>query len=298
MLEGIIPSLPTPFDLEGQVDLPSLRSLVNYLIEKGVHGLGTLALASESYKLTETERGLVMRTVISETRGRVPVVVASDHTGTYGAVQRSREAQELGADAVMVLPPYFIRPDADGLYQHYAAISTGISMPIVVQDSPGLTGVSMSAPFLVRLSEELEHIHYVKVEEQSAGPKISALVQSASERLRVLSGWGGLTILDSLQRGASGCMPGADFAPALLRVYQCFKSGDTAAARDLFASLLPLLAFAAQSLDALIIVAKKILVREGVIANALVRQPAGRFDQFHEAELQALLERSKAFLYL
>jgi 2-keto-3-deoxy-L-arabinonate dehydratase len=293
MLEGIIPSLPTPFDPEGQVDLPSLRSLVNYLIGKGVHGLGTLALASESYKLTETERGLVMRTVISEARGRVPVVVATDHPGTYGAVQRSQEAQELGADAVMVLPPYFIKPDAEGLYQHYAAISSGISISIVVQDSPGLTGVQMSAPLLISLSQELEHIRYVKVEEQSAGAKITALAQTASERLRVLSGWGGLTILDSLRRGAAGCMPGADFAPALLQVYQSFKSGDVAEARELFASLLPLLTFAAQSLDALIIVAKKILVREGVIANALVRQPAARFDQFHESELQALLERSK-----
>lgn len=291
MLKGIIPILPTPFDREGELDEGSLRNLVNYLVEEGVHGLGTLALASESYKLTETERGRVVRVVVDATNGRVPVVVGADHTGTYGAVQRSKEAQALGADAVMVLPPYFVRPDREGLYRHYAAISAAVDIPVVVQDSPGLTGVQMSAAFLAKMAAELEHIRYVKVEGLPAGPKISAVVQAAGEGLKVLSGWGGLTILDALRRGAIGCMPGADFAPTLVQVYEAFVAGDVQEAVTRFEGILPLLNFAAQSLDTFVLVTKEILARRGIITTAIVREPCMSFDQVYRAELEELLER-------
>lgn len=290
MLKGIIPILPTPFNQDGELDVGGLRNLVDYLIEKGVHGLGTLALASESYKLTEAERGRVVRTVVTAADGRVPVVVGSDHTGTYGAVQRSREAQALGAEAIMVLPPYFVRPDRDGLYRHYAAISTAVDVPVVVQDSPGLTGVQMSASFLVRMATELERIRYVKIEGLPAGLKISAVVRAAGDKLGVMCGWGGLTILDALRRGAIGCMPGADLAPMLVRVYEAFVAGHIEEAAVHFEGILPLLTFAAQSLDTFVIVAKEILARQGIIATATVREPCMKFDQVYRAELEELLK--------
>jgi 2-keto-3-deoxy-L-arabinonate dehydratase len=298
MLSGIIPILPTPFDNQGEVDLISLRNLVDFLIDRGVHGLGTLALGSESYKLTDTERGQIIRTVIAAARRQVPVVVGADHTGTTGAIQRCKESEALGADAVMVLPPYFIKPDQAGLFGHYAALSRAVSIPLIVQDTPGLTGLPMPISFLYKLASELERVEYVKIEEQASGPKISAVVREAGEQLKVLSGWGGLTILDSLRRGAIGCMPGADFAPSLVQVYKSFQAGDISRANGHFTAILPLMNFAAQSLDMLVIIAKVILFQQGVISSPYVRQPAIGLDEIYQTEFQELFGQTSAAMHL
>src|SRR5262245_15527096 len=103
-LQGVVPILVTPFDDKGRIDEDSLASLVEFNIEAGVHGLG-VALGSEMFKLTEAERALVTRRVIETARARVPIVINTGASGTDLAVGYSRSAEEIGADALMIMPP-------------------------------------------------------------------------------------------------------------------------------------------------------------------------------------------------
>ena len=110
--EGIFPIVLTPFDEYCEVDESSQIALVRYLIESGANGIAIFGNASEGYALSEGEKASLMKLIIREVRGRVPVFVSTGHTGTHVAVQLSKAAQDAGADGLMILPPYFLKPTA------------------------------------------------------------------------------------------------------------------------------------------------------------------------------------------
>src|SRR4051812_38261688 len=119
-LEGVYPILNTTFHDDGSLDLASQARLVEHLLEAGAHGLGLFGNASEGYALNASERQQILKVVRKEVNGRIPLVVSSGHTGTDIAVELSREAEDQGADALMVLPPFFLKTDGDGLLFYYA----------------------------------------------------------------------------------------------------------------------------------------------------------------------------------
>ena len=121
-------------------------------------------MRAKGYALTGTERSTILKLVVKEVNGRVPLVVSSGHTGTDAAVELSKEAEALGADALMVMPPYFLRTDADGLMYYFDAISRAVHIPIMVQDAPLMTQVAMPAALLARMGREIENVKYAKVE--------------------------------------------------------------------------------------------------------------------------------------
>lgn len=273
-LAGCIPIVCTPFHDDGQLDENSLRREVEYLITNGVHGLAALAIASEGYKLNDAERERVTRTVVEAAAGRVPVVIGADYSGTDVAVERARAAEEIGADAIMVLPPYFIKPDGDNLYRYYKRLAEAVSIPIIVQDAPQLTGVTMSAPFLAQLNREYPTISHAKLEGTPSGPKTSEILRLTAGKMGVLAGWGGLSFWDGLQRGACGCMPAPNFGPALATVYNLYRVGKQDEALVVFNNLVPFINWSMQSVDLSVWAAKEAFRRMGIFESAYQREPA------------------------
>src|SRR5579859_805191 len=155
-LRGVYPILATTFHEDGSLDLESQAGLVQHLIASGVHGLGLFGNASEGYTLTAAERTAILKLVRREVKGSVPLVVGSGRADA--AVELSKEAEDLGADALMVLPPYYMRPNADGLMFYFEAISRAVSIPIMVQDAPLMTQVNMPAALLARMACEIERV--------------------------------------------------------------------------------------------------------------------------------------------
>ena len=290
-LHGCIPIVVTPFAPSFAIDEASLRAEVEYLIAGGVHGLATPAIASEGYKLTEPERARVARIVVETTAGRVPVVVSADGNGADVAVANARAAVAWGADALMVLPPMFVKPDADNLYRYYARIAAAVDLPIMVQDAPQLTGVVMPASLLARLQRDCPTITAVKIEGTPAGAKTSEVIALSAGRLAVFAGWGGLSFWEGLQRGAAGCMPAANFGPALAQVYDLFHQGQLAEAATLFDRLTPFIAWSMQSIDLSVWCAKAALTRASVLTSATLREPATLPDAVIRAEFERLLEK-------
>ena len=289
-LHGVIPIVATPFDESGALDMPSQLRLVDYLIEEGAHGLGLFGNAAEGYALLPEERTELLRAIARQTAGRVPLVVGVGSTGTHAAVAICRQAEDLGASALMVLPPYYLRPDAEGLMRFFDAISRAVEIPIMVQDAPLVTQVAMPPPLLARMGREIEHVRYVKVEAPPTAPKISALVAASRGGVIPLGGLNGQFMIEEIERGSRGVMPAADMTRNYAEIWDALAAGESGTAWERFTHALPLIRFELQpglGVSAL----KHNLVAKGVIATAAVREPTRSLDEQGLRELANLRER-------
>jgi 2-keto-3-deoxy-L-arabinonate dehydratase len=287
LLEGVYPILVTTFSDDGRIDVPSQLRLVNYLIEQGAHGLGLFGNASEGYALTQSERRELLKAIVKENAGRVPLVVSSGHTGTEAAVELSKEAQDMGADALMVLPPYFLKTDGEGLMFYFDAISKAVTIPIMVQDAPLMTQVAMPAALLARMAREIEQVKYAKVEAPPTAPKVTEVVRQAKDQIVVFGGLNGQFFIEEVERGARGTMPGSDMTAIYVQIWNALERGDRISAWSIFTQALPLMRFQLQpgmGVSAM----KHNLVAEGVIRSAAVRHPTVSLSKESLGELSFL----------
>jgi 4-hydroxy-tetrahydrodipicolinate synthase len=238
-LHGCIPILVTPFTEEGALDLDSLRREIDWVIAEGASGVACLAIASEGYKLTEGERDAVVGATVEHVADRVPVVASADGPGEEPAIDRARRAAAFGADALMVLPPYFVKPGPDALVAYYRRIAAAAQIPIMLQDAPQLTGVPMAPTLWARMTAEIPLLQYIKAEGMPQGATISETLRLASDKLGVFCGWGGLSLLDALERGAVGNMPAPNFTRFFAEIQQTWQTGDRATAERNFKDGLP-----------------------------------------------------------
>jgi 2-keto-3-deoxy-L-arabinonate dehydratase len=270
---GIYPILPTAFDDAGEFDEASQRQLVDFQIDAGVHGLVTLANASEGYAVSDAEREQIARVVIDQTRRRVPVIVGVSHPSAKVAAERSRAAQDAGASALLSLPPFYglWTTDAAGVLAYFDAISRAVSIPVMVQDHP-LSGVPLPATLLARLAQEVEQVRYFKIEVPRAPAKFAATLALAGERvLGIFGGANGLLFIDELARGGCGTMPSGATPEVFVAVYNAFKNGEREKAEVLLRHYLPLIYFenalGGKNFP------KELLQMGGIIRSAAVRSP-------------------------
>lgn len=295
-LRGIIPILVTPFDAEDRIDEESLFNLVEFNLQAGVHGLG-VALGSEIFKLTEAERGRLIDAVVGAVDGRVPVVVNTGAAGTALAVRQAVEAERSGADALMVYPPHFFPVGAEEVLAHYIAIDSATELAIVLQDIPQ---APIAPGLALRIAERCPNVGYIKVETLPVVPRVSEMVMALEGRLTVFGGAGGTYFVEELRRGAFGTMPFCSQPAEFVEVWRRFRMGNETGARDLFQStLMPVNHLAGQGGDIFYHLHKRMLVRQGVLRSAAVREPTVHVDTVSNQEIEALLDRlfpnSRAF---
>lgn len=284
-LEGVFPILATTFHDDGSLDLVSQANLVHNLLAQGADGLGLFGNASEGYALSDAERVTLLKLVRETTQA--PLVVSTGHSGTDLAAELSRKAEDLGADALMVLPPSFMKTDADGLLFYYEAISKAVHIPIMVQDAPLMTQVSIPAPLLARMGRDIENVEYAKVEAPPTAPKIGAL-----QDIIAFGGLNGNFFIEEYNRGARGIMPGSDMIDSFACIWKSLEAGDLTAAWRTFTRILPLIRFELQpglGVSAM----KHNLKSAGVIASAHVRHPTGTVDKTGLAELDFLRDHCR-----
>jgi 2-keto-3-deoxy-L-arabinonate dehydratase len=293
-LHGCIPILVTPFADDGSLDLESLEREIDWVLAEGASGVACVAIAGEGYKLTETERDSVIATTVHRVDGRVPVVASADGPGEEPAIDRARRAAALGADALMVLPSYFVKPAPDALASYYARIADESGLPIMLQDAPQLTGVSMSPALWARMAEATPGLRYIKAEGTPQGPTISETLRLCGNRVGVFCGWGGLSLLDALERGAIGNMPAPNFTRFFADVQRHWEAGDREHAERLFDRGVPFVMWTMQSIDHSVTAAKVELHRLGVIASPRLRQPALPLDAIACGQLSRFVDRRVA----
>jgi 2-keto-3-deoxy-L-arabinonate dehydratase len=290
-LHGCIPILVTPFADDGSLDLESLEREIDWVLAEGASGVACVAIASEGYKLTESERDAVIAASVRRVDGRVPVVASADGPGEEPAIDRARRAAALGADVLMVLPSYFVKPGPDAITSYYARIADASGLPIMLQDAPQLTGVSMAPALWARIAEATAGLRYIKAEGTPQGPTISEALRLCGDRVGVFCGWGGLSLLDALERGAIGNMPAPNFTRFFADVQRVWETGDRKHAGQLFDRGVPFVMWSMQSIDHSVTAAKVELHRRGVIASPRLRQPALALDEIACDQLSRFIDR-------
>ncbi|MBD2494475.1 dihydrodipicolinate synthase family protein [Nostoc sp. FACHB-280] len=256
--------LVTPFNTKGELDEISLEKLVEFYIQKQVHGLAILTVLGEESKLTTQERLRVAEVVLRQVKNRVPVVVGvggkADSAANFGV-----KMSELGAKGLLVVPPKF--SDIQKVKKHYQEIGITTQMPLVVLDYPPLTG-KLSVNFLETLVEEVEQVQAIKLEEEPTFEKIRLLRNSLGDRLGIFGGLGGINCLPELQAGSHGLMTGYAYPEHLLTIMEYFRRGKLVEATQEYERYLPLLQYEYQGGLA---VRKAILKHREIIFCAKIR---------------------------
>ena len=241
-LRGCATALVTPFTATGAVDEERLRALIEYQIAGGVRLLVPCGTTGESATMTEEEDQQVIKLTIEAARGRARIIAGTGSNATSAAIEYSRAARSLGADAVLVVAPYYNKPTQEGLYTHFRAVAEAVNdVPVVIYNVPGRTSCNIAAPTALRLAREVENI--VGVKEASGDlSQIMAILRGRPESFRVLSGDDALT-LAMIALGADGLISVAsNEAPEMMsRMVEMALAGDWAAARALHYKLLPLM---------------------------------------------------------
>ncbi len=239
MFKGSYTVMVTPFKADGSLDEPTLRGFVDWQIEQGTQGLIPLGSTGEFLSQTREERRRVAGIVVEQARKRVPVIVGTAAEWTQEAVALSREAQELGADGVMVVPPYYSSPTPDELFVHYSKIGEALSIPIMVYNNPFTSNVDLKADLVARLSR-IDNVRYIK--ESSGDPhRTTRILDACGDRMTVFAGyhpWEGFRI------GAQGYVSVfANIAPAMSRALyeKTVGSPDLEPGFSIYRKVLPLM---------------------------------------------------------
>jgi len=235
---GSFTALVTPFK-NGTLDEKAFRNIVEWQISEGTNGLVPVGTTGESPTLSHDEHKQVVEWCIDQADGRVPVVAGSGSNSTAEAIDLSRHAEEAGADAVLIVTPYYNKPTQEGLYQHYKAINDAIGIPIIIYNIPGRSIVDMSVETMARLFE-LKNIAGVK-DATANMARVSQQRAAMGPDFNQLSGED-ITALGFMVHGGHGCISvTSNVAPRLCAEFQaaCLK-GDFAAALKLQDKLTPL----------------------------------------------------------
>ncbi|HVX31222.1 MAG TPA: 4-hydroxy-tetrahydrodipicolinate synthase [Nitrolancea sp.] len=231
MFQGSFVALITPFRA-GRLDEAALRTLIEFQIANGTHGLIPCGTTGESPSLTTAEWERVSEIVLAQAAGRVPVLLGTGTNNTEVTIERTRRARELGADGALVVTPYYNRPTQEGLYQHFAAIADAVDLPLMLYNVPGRTGSNLLPETAARLAS-IPTIVALK-EASGSVEQASQMVAAVGEHLTVLSGDDALT-LPMMSVGARGVVSVvANVAPRpVATLVEAMLAGELARARGL-----------------------------------------------------------------
>ena len=289
--KGVFPVVPTPFTKDGELDLPSQKRCVDFMIDAGANGLCILANFSEQFALSDDEREVLTPTILNHVAGRVPVIVTTTHFSSQVCARRSRRAQEAGAAMVMVMPPYHgatLRTTEEKTFEFFAALSSAIDIPIMVQDAP-VSGTTLTAAFLARMAKEIEQVSYFKIEVPAAASKLRELIRLGGDAIE--GPWDGeeaITLLPDLDAGATGAMTGGAYPDGIRAIVDAYCAGRREEAVAAYARWLPLINY--ENRQSGILTAKALMKEGGVIACEAPRHP---WPTMHPAVRAGLIETAQ-----
>ena len=260
-LKGTFTVTITPFSEDGRtIDEIVLRRFVEWQIKNGVHGLVPVASTGEFLSLSDEERHRVAEVVVDQADKRVPVLIGTGAENTWDVIRYSREAQDLGADGVLVIPPFYSTPTEDELFQHYKSIGEAISIPIMLYNNPATSNVDMLPPLVARLSE-IDNVSYIKESTMDA-TRVRDILRLSDGRMSV---FGGIMGYESFVNGAVGWTAvGCNLMPREFSdMYRLsVEQRDLAAASDLYDRIKPVIDLVGQ--DRYVSATKKALALMGL----------------------------------
>lgn len=232
-------AMVTPFDNKGNIDFIKTTMLVNHLINNGTDSLVIAGTTGESPTLSTEEKIALFQHVVKVTDGRIPVIAGTGSNNTYASIELTKKAEEIGVDGIMLVAPYYNRPNQTGLYQHFSSIAESTTLPVMIYNIPGRSSVNIEPETIIKLAK-IENV--VAVKEASGDLNAMAkIIEETNDDFLLYSGDDGLA-LPVLAIGGDGVVSVAShiIGPELQEMVKLFDHGEHRKAAELHRRLLPL----------------------------------------------------------
>ena len=276
---GMWPVAPTPFHENGEVDYEGMGRVIDCMVDQKVEGICILANYSEQFLISDEEREKLTKLCMKKIDGRVKTIITVSHFATDIVRPRAELAKSLGADIIMMMPPYhgaLLKGNADQIFEQFDEISK-VGIPIMIQDAP-LSGIELSVPLLTKMINEIEQLTCFKIESANAASKIRALIKNCSSRLDApFDGEESITLYADLEAGISGSMSSALLPEKIAPVIDHFWNNEKDKAEEVYNGILPLINF--ENRQCGFRATKTVMKEGGVIKSDFCRDPIKPLDQ-------------------
>ncbi|MCM3527936.1 4-hydroxy-tetrahydrodipicolinate synthase [Cytobacillus oceanisediminis] len=233
-------AMVTPFDHKGHIDFPKTTQLINHLIENGTDSLVIAGTTGESPTLTKEEKLALFKHAVKVADKRVPVIAGTGGNNTYESIELTKKAEQIGVDAIMIVAPYYNKPNQEGLYQHFKAIAENTSLPVMVYNIPGRSSVNILPETIIRLSE-IPNIAAVK---EASGDlnAMAKIIANTDEDFMLYSGDDGLT-LPCMAIGGTGIVSVAShvIGNEMQEMITAYLNGENEKAAKIHQKILPIM---------------------------------------------------------
>lgn len=285
-LTGTITALATPFR-DGQVSYPDLKKLVAHQLKGGIDGLVPVGTTGESPTLDYDEHLEVIRFTIAEAKGRVPVIAGTGSNSTAEALKLTKLSHEAGADAMLVVAPYYNKPSQEGLMNYFSALAEATDKPIILYSIPGRCGIEISVGVVERLRAKYKHLAWIK-EAGGSVDRVDQLKSAMGKDITVLSGDDSLT-LPFMSVGAEGVISVASnlYVKPISQMVKLALANDFTAAAKIHRKLYP--AFKTLFIEPNPVPIKYALRRAGIIQSDEVRSPLVGMTEANTKTLEKVL---------
>jgi 4-hydroxy-tetrahydrodipicolinate synthase len=286
-VRGLVVSLNTPFDGDGQPDLRALQALVRFHLDEGAVGFLVCAQAGEVFELSFAERLAILQTVREVTRGRALVIAGASGQDPEQSLAMAEHAARLGCDGVLSEAPPGCPRELAPLLDYFGRLAEA-GPPLLILQDLDWRGPGLPVPILLELFERIPSFRGLKVEVVPAGPKYTAVRQATEGRLHLSGGWAALQMIEALDRGVDVFMNTA-LTRLYRAVFEAYDAGDRALAVERFHRLLPVLAFTRQHFDVSLHFHKRLFHHLGIFATPYVRKRGLAWDEYFERQTIDLL---------
>lgn len=273
-IKGICPIAPAVYQDNGELDLPGYADCCQKLIGLGAQALTLFGIAGEYYKMDyDEELKLIDTTVKACHDAGAPVIISNTRHSTEVACKWARHIEKSGADCMMVLPPFFLKPAGGALLKHLDEVCSAVDIPVMLQYAPEQTGVAIPPEILGELAEKHSNLKYFKIECKPPAAYINKLLTLIPHDRDVFVGNAGFQMIEGFHRGCTGVMPGPSMPDVYRKIWDALVNGDYATAQRVHDKLNTLLNHIRQNVEMIIHFEKIILQRRGLIKSAYCRKP-------------------------
>jgi 4-hydroxy-tetrahydrodipicolinate synthase len=273
---GIIPSLHTPFNEKNEIDIVSLRKLIDHTVITGCAGMLVGAVAGENGSLSFDEKNILLNECVTYNNNRIPIIISCTAKNQIERIALSKNAKELGADWILCQAPENIF--GDELVQCFDEIAEVGPDNLMIQDL-SWTDYGMSDEDIILLNKNVKKFKSLKIEVLNSGPKYTRVFNITNNQLHLSGGWAIMGMIEALNRGVHALIP-STMEAVYNKIYNLYLENKMEDSRRLFSQILPILSFTHQHIDISIKFSKMLRVEEGIFNTSICREPIKNFDQF------------------
>lgn len=280
-MRGIIPIMQTPFTADGmEVEYEDFARMCDATVKDGSAGIALFGYGTEFYKLSDEECENMLRVEVETVAGRVPVIASVTAGSTETALKRAKKYEEIGADILMVLSPSVVAPSTEQLRDHIITVLNSVDIPGIIQYTPGSGGGKLNAEAIGKICGSVKNKLSIKAEAVPAAPFIDCVRETTKGKIDIFCGNMCLHMIDLLERGTVGFMPGVSLVPVFKEIFDLYQAGEKERAEKIYDAAVPMILEINQDIEMLVRYEKRMLVKRGIIKWDYCRKPtAVPFDE-------------------